>query len=288
MTTETRTRAYLYDLYLAPLWRDRFDQLFLDHVPLPTEGRVLLVECGTGGLALELANHLKDSGSVTASDRDAEYLDLAQAKSTTVKLENLHFISDQQLHQELTPNAYDFVVGDASLLPAAEFEPLARMLFNTISPEGKVVLYTIIRGSFDEFFSVYWEALYECGLAEHLNAQLETLLYGHPTLVEVEDQSRLAGLRNVQIFTAKEEFSFHSGEEFLSSPVIAEYRLEPWFQILPQPTDRKRVKEAICAIIDRDRNGQTFEISIKTAVVIGNRQPEGSGRIKTKTEKAKP
>lgn len=277
MSNVERTRAYLYDLYVVPLWRNRFDQMFLTHVGLPEQGRMLFLECGTGGLALEVAHQIKDTGSVVATDTDGEKLELAQAKASLTKLENIRFVPASDLHPELTSNTYRIAHGDASLLPASRIEPMLRDLFRTIAEEGKVVLYTITRGSFDEFFSIYWEALFECGLSEELYPELEVLLSSHPTTDTVHEWAHVAGLRNIKIISAKEEFSFQNGEEFLSSPVIAGYWLADWFKIVPA-SEKERVFNTVKKIIDRDLEGQPFEISIKLALVTGDRQKRASKR----------
>lgn len=269
--SDQRTQAYLYDLYVAPLWRERFDQLFIEQVGLPTQGQMLVLECGTGGLALEVAAALKDTGMVVASDQDENILELARAKALATRIETIRFVSNDEIQAELTPHTYDLTLGDASLLPPTQIQPMLNNLYRPLTTDGTAVLYTITRGSFDEFFSIYWEALFECGLAEQLQPQLEQVLNLYPTLEDIEGWAVSAGWNNVQVVLEDEEFTFDTGEEFLSSPLISTYQLESWLEIVPTATETAQVKQAIATIIDRDRGEYPFDITIKAALVTGKR-----------------
>jgi ubiquinone/menaquinone biosynthesis C-methylase UbiE len=270
VTSELRTHALLYDLTVSPLWRDRFDRLFVERIGFPEKGHALLLECGTGGLAVELAGRLQHVGSVVASDADAERLTLARGKADIANLDNIRFVSAERLAPELRANFYELALGDASLLPADRLAPMLRTLWRTVAYDGKVVVYALSRGSFDEFFSIFWEALYNCGLAETLNDQLETLLYAHPTKADLEEEATTAGLRNVHVVIWKEELAFPDGTAFLESPLITGYWLDQWLTIVPAER-RRDVKEAIAGVIDRDAVGLPFEISLKAAIVVGAR-----------------
>lgn len=273
MNSEARTRAFFYDLNVAPLWRDCFDQLFTDQVGLPDRGRILLIECGTGGLAVELAARLRETGSVTASDSDPERLALARDKATVANLENIRFLSIEQLAEERLADAFDLIIGDASLLPAASLATILKTLRAGINYDGKTVAYVASRGSFDEFFSIFWEALYTCDLAEELGPALEGLLSAQPTKGDIEEQAVAAGWRNILVTIARQDIAFETGTAFLESPLITGHWLDRWLAIVP--ADRiADVKAAIVSIIDRDREEMPFEIGLKAALVTGNRRAD--------------
>jgi SAM-dependent methyltransferase len=259
---------------VAPLWRDCFDQLFTETVGLPDRGRVLLVECGTGGLAVEIAARLRETGSVTASDADPDRLALASDKANIANLDNIRFLSLGKLAEERLTDAYDLVIGDASLLPAGALATILKTLRAGVTYDGTAAAYVVSRGTFDEFFSIYWEALYNCELAEQLGPALETLLLTHPTKADIEEQAAAAGWRNVGVTIIRHNIGFESGTSFIESPLIAEHWLDGWLKIVP--ADRVAdVKAAIVEIIEREREGLTFEIGLKAALVTGNRRAEG-------------
>jgi hypothetical protein len=86
----------------------------------------------------------------------------------------------------------------------------------------------------------------------------------------VESIANQAGLRKVQSFTNKEDFSFETAEDFLASPLIEDFFLEPWMAVVPE-SRRKEVRASLASIIDRERHGAPFEVSIKATVVTGIR-----------------
>ncbi|MFQ3581154.1 MAG: methyltransferase domain-containing protein [Chloracidobacterium sp.] len=270
--SDDRTRAFVYDLTIAPLWCECFDRLLTETVSLPASGRILLVECGTGGLAIELAHRLRETGTVTASDSNPARLQIARDKCQVAQLDNLYLIESQELVDNFTEDGYDLVVGDASLLPTTALEPMLAMLRERVGEDGQAVVYVVSRGSFDEFFSVLWEALYECDLAETLATPLEALLHTYPTLSDLSDQAAAVGLRGIHITVGKEIFKFDSGQDFLDSPLIAGYWLDRWLAIVP-PAHIETVKASLQAIIDRDCGAYPFEVSIKAALLVGRIEP---------------
>ncbi len=269
---DDRTRAFLHDLTISPLWCECFHQLLTETVPLPESGHILLVECGTGGLAIELAHRLRNTGTVTASDSDPARLQIVRDKCQVAKLDNLRILDRDQLADDPVAEGYDLVVGDASLLPTEALPPLLTLLRERVGEGGQVAAYALLRGSFDEFFSIFWEALYECDLAEDLAVPLETLLRTHPTPADIRAQAADAGLHNITLTSSKETFSFDSGHAFLESPLIAGYWLDRWLSIVPRDY-LNPVRDSLCDIIDRDRGTYPFEVSIKAALLTARAEP---------------
>ncbi|OYT71536.1 MAG: hypothetical protein CFK52_07840 [Chloracidobacterium sp. CP2_5A] len=267
-----RARALVHDLAIAPMWRECFDRLLAEAVSLPDSGRILLIECGTGGLAIELAHRLRETGAVTASDSDPARLQIARDKRQVAKLDNLRLVETRYLVDDPVEDGYDLVVGDASLLAADALEPMLALLRDQVGEDGQVVAYVVARGSFDEFFSIFWEALYECDLAETLAAPLEAMLRVHPTQADLSAQAASAGLHGVRVMVGKEIFRFDSGQEFLESPLIAGYWLDRWLSIVP-PAYLDTVKASVRDLIDRDRGDYPFEVSLKAALLTGRAIP---------------
>jgi ubiquinone/menaquinone biosynthesis C-methylase UbiE len=270
MTNNEKELAYRYDLFIAPEWRDRFDTLINENIEMPTEGRILDVNCGTGEHAIELAERLAGKGEVIAMDPSPERLELARAKAQVKKITEVTFEQSKGLPLRFADREFDGVIGDASLLHTSEIAPLLKELVRVAEIDAPVVLKLATHGSFDEFFSIYWETLHDLGIDEQVWGRLEALIHERPTISDVEALGERAGLQELQSFSSKEEFAFENGEAFLESPLIKDTFLDEWLAIVPEE-NRDAVRQRLIAIIDRERNDADFEVSIKATLIAGHR-----------------
>src|SRR5262245_24182583 len=265
--TDPKELAFRYDLFIAPDWGDRFDTVINENIELPLEGRFLDVNCGTGAYAIELAERLKGKGEVVGVDPDAERINIARAKTQVQKTKDVRFEIEPATRLPFKDNEFDVVIGDASLLHTSEIENVCAEMIRVARPEGQVVLKLTTHGSFDEFFSVYWEALHEAGIAEEVWSALEQLIKERITVSSAETMGEGAGLHGIESFVSKEEFGFGNAKEFLESPLIADWFLSEWMEIVP-PGSREAVLSKIASIIERERNKALFEVSIKATVLV--------------------
>lgn len=267
---ELREQAYLYDLYITPTWRELFDRLVDEKVKIPAEGRFLEVECGSGGFALDLALRSGQKVEVFALDSDAELIALAREKARIKQAQRLEFAAGSLNTSPFSQLEFDLVIADTSLAhwrpPTFTLDDLAQLT----RQGGTTVLKTLTRGSFDELFSIYWEALYNLGLITY-SPQLEALIAERPTVGELEEAAEAAGLRSVQSVVSREVFEFPSGQEFFESPLIRTVFLDHWLRILPDSESRLRVQAEMIEIIDRERQGIDFDVSARATLVIGRK-----------------
>jgi ubiquinone/menaquinone biosynthesis C-methylase UbiE len=268
--SKARELAFRYDLFITPDWRDRFDTLVNENIEIPFESRVLDVNCGTGAHSIELAERARGKGEVVGIDPAAEQIELARAKALARKLENVTFQQGIATVLSFPDNGFDIVIGDASMLAPSDIEGVLTELVRVANSEGRVVLKMATRGSFDEFFSIYWEALMSAELIDGVWADLEQLINERRTISDSELIARQAGLRNVKSLSSREEFSFETGEAFLTFPLIEDVFLADWMAIVPE-SRRSEVRERLVSIIDRERHGGPFEVSIKATVLSGKK-----------------
>jgi ubiquinone/menaquinone biosynthesis C-methylase UbiE len=270
MTTE-KELAYRYDLFIAPEWRSRFDALLGENIEIPAEGEILEVNCGTGSHALEIAERLKDKGEVLAVDSSAERLELARAKALVTKLQNVRFEQAVSGNLPFPSDKFDAVIGDASLIETGEMEATFAELVRVARPGARVTIMLATHGSFDEFFSIYWEALMDAGLVDKVWENLEVLIRERGTVSDAEAMASRLGLNDVESVTSKEEFDFETGSQFLESPVIADPFLPEWLSIIP-PDKWQEVTAAINRVIERERHQMAFDVSVKAALITGIKQ----------------
>lgn len=260
--------AYRYDLFITPDWRDRFDTLVNEHIQLPAGGLILDVNCGTGAHAIEMAERLRGKGQVIGIDSSAERLELARAKALAKKTKDVRFEQASGAELRFETDEFDAVIGDASMTPAYEIEDVLAEMVRVARPGAQVVLKVATRGSFDEFFSIYWEALLGADLIDDVWGELEALINERGTVAAAEQLARRAGLTHVKSFTSKEEFDFETADDFIESPLIVDAFLDDWLAIVPQDR-RQEVCERITSIIERERHDGPFDVSIKAALIAG-------------------
>jgi len=262
--------AYLYDLYLVPMWREVFDQLVDEEVKLPQEGKILDAECGTGGYAVEVSAKLGAKAEVIGVDSSPERLELARAKASVQYLKHIHFAQGTLDALGQADEDFDLVIGDASMMEPEQIGAAFSELARVAKPGATVALKLTARGSFDEFFSIYWEALHDLSL-EELTPQLETLITERLTVTQAEQLAKAAGLKHVRHVTHKQEFDFSDAAAFLTSPLIETSFLDDWLKILPDAETARQARAAVFTIIDRERQEMDFYVSIKATLIIGQK-----------------
>lgn len=259
--------AFLYDLYVATDWVERFAPLVDEHVQLPKQGRALYVATGTAGHALALDGR-EEELRLMCVDENPECLEIAEAKAIALHQE-ADFQREDPQALSLEDDQFDLVLGDASLTPPIKVRTMLAELVRVAKPGATVAAWLPTAASFGEVFSIYWEALTRAGLGDH-SAAVENLINEIPTVAKVESWVDEMGLESVTTTTAVEEFSYGSGEEFLASPLITDFLLPNWFQRVPLG-DQDRVIQELTGIIDEERHEAEFILTLKATVVVGKK-----------------
>lgn len=266
----TKELAYRYDLYVVPYWREAFDQFILQHVAIPRTGSILTVNCGTGGLAIELAVKLGDRGDIIATDQAAERLRLARAKASMKQLNNIHFLEKDPTRLGMEEYAFELVIGDATLMAPESVEPMLAEMVRLTEDDGTVALTVLAQGSFGEMFSLLWEALYLCELTDFV-PHVEALIKEYPTIDQLRRMMERQGIHRLRWFTERRELDFASGEEVFQSPLIEDYFLDRWLAFLPTEATRRRVIRKMIQIINREHRSSYFEVSVKATLLVGKK-----------------
>jgi ubiquinone/menaquinone biosynthesis C-methylase UbiE len=260
--------AFLQDLFIAPDWGERFAELIDEHVKLPAEGEALYVAAGTGGHAMALHERAGDKLQLLCVDENRECMELARAKATATN-EKIFFDTAQFDSLNLKDNRFDLVIGNASLVSQRRVRKMFSELVRVAAPGATIALTLPTASSFGEFFSIYWEALHNSGLIDH-ESGVEQLITQLPTVSDVEQLAEDEGLKNVESWTRIEEFDFESGEQFLNSPLVAEFLIHDWLALVP---DDKRAElfSEISRLINEERHEAEFALSVKATLVVGQK-----------------
>jgi len=260
--------AFLQDLFIAPDWGERFAELIDEHVKLPKEGKALYVQAGTGGHAMALQERAGDKLELLCVDENPECLELARAKATATN-EQTGFDIAQLDSLELRDNQFDLVIGNASLVSRQRVRKMFSEMVRVAGPSATIALALPTASSFGEFFSIYWEALHNNGLLDH-ESDVEQLITELPTVSDIEQLAEDEGLTDVESWTRIEEFDFDSGEQFLSSPLVADFLMHDWLALVPEDK-RATLFSEISRLINEERHEAEFALSVKATLIVGQK-----------------
>lgn len=260
--------AFLHELFVATDWGERFAELIDEHVKLPKEGRALYIASGSGGHAIALQERSADDLKFLCVDENEECLDLARAKALVFK-ESTEFRQARVDQLNIPDSQFDFVIGDGSLVHSQRVPGMLAEMARVAAPGARVALVLPTFSSFGEFFSIYWEALHNLGLANH-ESDVESLISILPSVSAVEEMAEQAGLDEVTSSTRIEEFDYDSGEKFLNSPLISDFLMKIWLETLPEES-YEQVVEELARLINADRHEAEFALSVKATLVVGKK-----------------
>jgi ubiquinone/menaquinone biosynthesis C-methylase UbiE len=262
--------AFLQDLFIAPDWDQRFAELIDEHVTLPKEGEALYAGAGTGSHAMALHERAGEKLELLCVDENPECADLARAKATATN-EKIIFGTAQLDSLALKDSRFDLVIGNASLISRQRVRKMFSELVRVAAPGATVALTLPTASSFGEFFSIYWEALHNSGMIDH-ESEVEQLITELPAVSDVEQLAEDEGLRDVESFTRIEEFDFESGEQFLNSPLVAEFLIHDWLALVPGDK-RAGLFNEISRLINEERHEAEFALSVKATLIVGQKAP---------------
>ncbi len=260
--------AFLQDLFIAPDWGERFAELIDEHVKLPAEGEALYIGAGTGGHAMALHERAGEKLQLLCIDENPECMELARAKATATN-EQITFDTAQLDRLKLKDSRFDLVIGNASLVSRQRVRKMFSEIVRVAAPGATIALALPTASSFGEFFSIYWEALHNRGLIDH-ESDVEQLITELPTVSDVEQLAEDQGLKDIESWTRIEEFDFESGEQFLKSPLVAEFLIHDWLALVPEDK-RTELFNEISRLINEERHEAEFALSVKATLVVGQK-----------------
>jgi ubiquinone/menaquinone biosynthesis C-methylase UbiE len=267
-TKTNKELAYLHELFVANDWGERFAELIDEHVTLPKEGRALYVAAGTGGHVIALQERASPNVTFESIDENEESLELARAKAAVLK-DGAQFQQGRVDALTSRANQFNLVIGDGSLVHSQRVPQMIAEMVRVARPNATVALVLPTFSSFGEFFSIYWEALHNCGLLDH-EADVESLITTLPSVSAVETLAETAGLDEIESWTSIEEFDYESEEQFLNAPLISDFLMPIWLETLPAES-RQQVIAEIARLINEERHEAEFALSVKATLVMGKK-----------------
>ena len=165
--------------------------------------------------------------------------------------------------------SFDAVIADASWVRPDQMKQFVGEVARVTETDGKIAFFAPSAGSFGEVFSLLWEVFFNEDLGDHGHVA-ERLISEIPTVSDLEETARQAGLTNIASKTGIEIFEYQDGAEFVGSPLVADFLMPVWLSALP-PKDRTKVKKRLAALIDDEDGSLTFRFSVKATLVTGEK-----------------
>jgi ubiquinone/menaquinone biosynthesis C-methylase UbiE len=264
MSKTQKELAFLRDLYIDEQWTLRFTDLVDKHIGFAKEEKLLYINAGTGNHALALSKKLGKKAEFFATAEDKDVLTIARDKAVAVQA-----AIDFSMNR-FDDETFSGVIGDASFVRPEELQTLVSEAARVVESGGKVVFFTATAGSFGEIFSLLWEVCFNEDLGEH-GALSEQLIAELPTISRIEEIAEKAGLESVETHTQIEFFDYQNGEDFINSPLVADFLLPVWLKTLSKREQTKAIKQ-LAKLIDAEDKDLTFQFSVKATLVIGEKK----------------
>ncbi len=260
MSKTQKELAFLHDLYVAPVWTERFTGILDENFKFASKKKILYVNAGTGNHAIELHRKLNKDAQFRTYGADTELNAIAQAKAGIVDA-NINFSSD------LPHETFDAVLADASLIQSKNLPDFLEQVINLSS--NQVAFFLPTAGSFGEIFSFLWETFFGLNILDN-SVEIERLITDIPTVSKVEELATSFGLTTLETVTKTEFFEFENGTGFINSPLVESFLLPVWLEFLNE-REKERVCQKLAQTIDADDGTLTFRFSIKATLVVGEK-----------------
>ncbi len=255
--------AFIHDLYVTPDWTRRFAELVDKNVELEKAENLIYINAGTGDHCFAIRERLDERTAIFGACESDDLLMIARDKAiatrSDVDFSTIEFESD----------SFDAVIANASLIAPAQVYEFIDHAIDIARPGASVTVFLPSAGSFGEVFSLLWEVFFNEDLGEHGDAAAEKI----SELISVSALKTFAahaGLRNVRVETATETFEFDNGAAFVEAPLVADFLLPHWIDMLNED-EKERVTEKLAQLIDAEDGTLSFRFSIKATVVTGKK-----------------
>ena len=263
MAKTQKELAFLRDLYIGKDWTRRFTDLIDKHFDFSDDENLLYINAGTGEHPFTLRERLDDRIDIFATCENEDILHIAQDKAAAIK-------SDVDFSMiRFEDDAFDTVLADASLTQPDAYEDLVDETVRMAKTGGNIGILSVTSGSFGEIFSLLWEVLFNEDLGEHGHVA-EEMISELPTITQVKEVARRAGIENVQTHVANEVFEYENGEAFITSPLISDFLLPVWLRTLDEE-DQQRVTNKLSELIDAEDGNMSFRFSVKATLLTGEK-----------------
>lgn len=212
------------------LWAAPFGLMLLEHVPLKRGMRILDVGCGTGFLALELAERCGPESHIIAVDPWKSAMHRLHRKIEERGLHNIQLLEEDVCKIDVPDASIDLVVSNLGLNNFDDPDAVLKACFRMAKPGACLILTSNLSGHMTEFYTVYREVLIELGQHDRLPL-LESHVQHRGTVDSVSHQLQDADFRLGRVTTDSFHMRFADGSCLLRHYFIRLCFIQAWKSI---------------------------------------------------------
>lgn len=231
-----------------PLWSAPFGLWILEHAPLRPAQTILDIGCGTGFLAIELAERCGPTATVIAVDPWRAAMDRLRRKIAQHGLTNIHLLEQDAAEIELPERSVDLIISNLGVNNFADPVAVLRVCARAARPGAGLLLTTNLVGHMAELYEAYRTALLSVGQAERI-AALEAHIGHRATPESLRGMLESAGFTVSEIAVSSFPLRFADGSAMLRHFFIRLGFMEAWADVAAPG----RAPEALAAL-ERELN----------------------------------
>jgi len=275
MPTEKEVRfAKLYDSEILPAYAARFAALLARAVEGRPAARVIEIGCATGAFTLELARRFDLDSHLTAFEASPAFIAEARARieaeSAPHAQVTLAANPDLPASVPLPDRSADLVVSNLAVATADDPRAAVKEAARLLTPGGQLALSAPLRGTWSEFLDLFRDVLRENGKLESLDA-VDRYVAALPDGEGLARWLAEAGLKQIEVTTARWEILFRSAREFFFAPLIELGPLAHWKRLSGRGDQMQDVFFFTKEAIDTYFKDRVFAVTIVGAAVSGRK-----------------
>ena len=266
--------ARLYDTEILPAYAARFAALLARAIDSGRSARVIEIGCATGAFTLELARRFDPGSHLTAFDASPAFIAEARARIEAEAAPHAEVAlaahSDLPASIPLPDRSADLVVSNLAVAAAADPRAAVKEAARLLVPGGQLALSAPLRGTWSEFLDLFRDVLRENGRLESLGA-VDRYVAALPDGESLARWLAEAGLKQIEVTTARWEILFRSAREFFFAPLIELGPLAQWKRLSGRGDQMQDVFFFTKEAIDTYFKDRVFAVTVVGAAVTGRK-----------------
>ncbi|MFO0940652.1 MAG: class I SAM-dependent methyltransferase [Pirellulales bacterium] len=216
-----------------PLWSAPFGLMILEHLKLAEHWTYLDLGCGTGFLAIEIAERTGSHSKVIAVDIWQEALTRLQRKLTLRNVFNVQVIECDAVNLLVPDKSVDVVVCNLGINNFPDPFKVVLECNRVLKNHGQLLITTNLSGHMDEFYQVFRSTLDELGLQQHVDS-LTCHIAHRGTKEQTETLLNSAGFDVDFVEQRSLEMNFANGTALLSHYFMRLAFIPAWKELVPE------------------------------------------------------